>query len=352
MNPLPEMPSNFKHFPKVLQSVEDHFIWVLLIATIAGATAINARFFTAANLSGVLLAASPLGCLVLAESLVLLTGNFDLSIEANMIFVAIVGGLLMVTPETATGQAAAALWGIPWHPAVALAVMLALATTIGLINGLMIVKVRMNNFMVTMATMLILQGLALVVGEARNIFGIPMSFRYVGMARIAGFPVAAVFFVVLFATVHVLLTQTVFGRQLYAVGSNREAARAAGIDDGRVIIVAYMLCGLLSGLAAFVLVGRLGTASPGISDGALFLAVAAAVIGGVSLNGGRGTATGILGGLLLMAVIQNALNLAQIPSNYIKVVSGGTILLAVFADAIRGNWGIGLVRLRPGHFDR
>ena len=310
-----------------------------------GATWANTRFVSASNLSNILLAAAPLGCLVLAESIVLLTGNFDLSIEANMVFVAIVGGLLMVPPETIEGQLAAAQWGLPWHWTIVLAIMLLLASFIGLMNGILVAWLRMNNFMVTMATMIMLEGLALVVGEARNIFGIPAGFRYVGTANIhiladffpIAIPVAAIFLFGLFAIIHFVLTRTVLGRQLYAVGSNREAARAAGIPDRLVILWAYVFCGLLCGIASFVLVGRLGTASAGISDGALFVAVAAAVIGGVSLFGGRGTALGILGGLLLMSVIQNAMNLAEIKANYVKVVSGGVILLAVLADALRSR---------------
>jgi ribose/xylose/arabinose/galactoside ABC-type transport system permease subunit len=287
------------------------------------------------NISSVLLAAAPLGCLVLAQSTVLLTGNFDLSIEQNMIFVAIVGGLLMVAPETAAGQLAAGGWGLPWPWPVALAVMLALAALIGLFNGIMIVWFRMNNFMTTLSVMIILEGLALVVGNARNIFGIPAGFRFIGTAKVFHIPVAAFFLILLYVLMHLLLTRTVFGRQLYAVGSNRDAARSAGINDKRVIVSAYVLAGLLAGVAAFVLVGRLGTASAGISDNNLFLAFAAAVIGGVSLFGGRGTAFGALGGLLLITVIHNAMNLAQIPANYIKVVSGGVIMLAVLIDALR-----------------
>jgi ribose/xylose/arabinose/galactoside ABC-type transport system permease subunit len=103
----------------------------------------------------------------------------------------------------------------------------------------------------------------------------------------------------------------------------------------QVAIVAYVLCGALSGVAAFLLVGRLGTASAGISNGALFLSIAAAVIGGVSLFGGRGTAAGMLGGLLIISVINNAMNLAAIPANMIRIVSGAAILLAVFVDALR-----------------
>ena len=318
-----------------LHFLQVNFIWVLLVLTMFFATLANSRFLSPMNVSNILLAAAPLGCLVLAESIVLLTGNFDLSIEANMVFVSIVGGLLMVAPETAEAQLATKEWGVPWPWPVALIVMLSLASLIGLFNGLMVACLGMNNFMVTMAAMIMLEGMALVVGESRNIFGIPEGFRFVGTAKIGVIPVAAIFLLGLFSLIHLMFTRTVFGRQLYAVGSNRAAARAAGIPDKRVIILAYAFCGLLSGAAGFVLVGQLGTVSAGITSGKLFLAVAAAVLGGVSLFGGRATAPGILGGLLMMSVIDNAMNLAQIPANFVKVVTGGVILLAVLADALR-----------------
>ncbi|MBI2842392.1 MAG: ABC transporter permease [Armatimonadetes bacterium] len=325
--------------PRAVQFINENFIWVLLVLIMAGATVMNPRFLTSNNIFNILVASASLGCLVLAESIVFFTGNFDLSIEANMIFVAIVGGLIMAYPTSITNAAGATVTtgglGLSWP--LALVVMLALSSTIGLANGLMVVRLRMNNFMVTLATSIVLAGLALVVGEARNLFGIPDGFRFVGAGKLGPVPIAAIFLLILFAVAHFVLSRTVFGRQLYAVGSNREAARAAGINDDRVIIHAYLICGFLSGLAAYVLVGRLGAASAGISNGALFLAVAAAVIGGVSLMGGRGTAPGMLGGLLLVSTIGNAMNLAQIPANYVRVVSGAVILLAVFIDALRSR---------------
>ena len=177
-------PTGTKNKSLAWQLFHDHFIWILLAGTMIGATWANTRFVSASNLSNILLAAAPLGCRVLAESIVLLTGNFDLSIEANMVFVAIVGGLLMVPPETIEDQLAATQWGLPWHWTIVLAIMLLLASFIGLMNGILVAWLRMNNFMVTMATMIMLEGLALVVGEARNIFVIPAGFRYVGTANI------------------------------------------------------------------------------------------------------------------------------------------------------------------------
>jgi ribose/xylose/arabinose/galactoside ABC-type transport system permease subunit len=326
---------------RLLGFLNQNFIWALLILLMIGATLANPVFLTPGNIFNILLASASLGCLVLGQSLVLITGNFDLSTEGNMIFVGIVGGLIMCPPAAIQGATSSAVksggMGLPWP--LALAAMLGLASLIGLANGLMVVKLRMNNFMVTLAMSIVLAGLALVVGEARNLFGVPDGFRIVGAEKLGPIPIAAIFLIILFVIGDFILSRTVFGRELYAVGSNREAARAAGIDDGRVIMVAYIICGFLAGMAAYVLVGRLGAVSAGISSGALFTSVAAAVIGGVSLSGGQGKASGMLGGLLLMSVIGNAMNLAQLPANYIRVASGSVILVAVFIDAMRTRRG-------------
>lgn len=314
-----------------------NFVWVLLLLLMTAGTLANPVFISPVNLFNILVSSSYLGCLVLAQSVVLITGHFDLSTESNMIFVAIVGGLIMAPPAAIEGATAAGVraggLGLPWP--LALGAMLLCASLVGLVNGLMVVKLRMNHFMVTLAMMIALLGLALVVGEARNLFGIPEGFRFVGSARIGMVPVAALFLVALFALAHFVLDQTILGRRLYAVGGNRKAAWEAGVKDDRVILTAYVLSGFLCGLGAFVLVGRLGAVSASISSGALFLSVAAAVIGGVSLAGGRGTALGMLGGLLVMSSISNAMNMARIPANYIRVVLGAVILVAVFVDALR-----------------
>lgn len=314
------------------------FIWVLLMLTVAGGSLSSPMFLSADNMFNVLLASASLGCLVLAQGVVLLIGNFDLSTEANMIFVAILGTLVMAQPSSTnlgSGVFVGGGLGLPWP--IGIASMILVAALVGLLNGLMVVKLRMNAFMVTLAMSIVLGGLAQVLAEGQTLFDIPAAFRWVGSAKIGPVPVAAIFLLLLFGIAHIVLSRTVFGRRLYAVGSSRDAARASGIDVDRVAIGAFVLCGALAGLAAFLLVGRLGTASAGISNGALFLSVAAAVIGGVSLFGGRGTAAGMLGGLLIISVINNAMNLASIPANMIRIVSGAAILLAVLVDAIRSR---------------
>ncbi|MDB5506388.1 MAG: ATPase [Devosia sp.] len=233
------------------------FIWILLLLTLCGGSLSSPQFLSVDNLFNVLLASAVLGCLVLAQSVVLLIGKFDLSTEANMIFVAILGALLMAQPA-GTAALVGGGFGLAWP--LAIVAMIAMAAFIGLINGLLVVKVGMNGFMATLAISIMLGGAALVLAEGRTLFDIPSAFRWVGSAKIGPAPVAALFLLLLFAMAHVVLARTTFGRRLYAVGSNRDAARASGINVDWVEISAFVICGALSGVAAFLLVGRLGTA--------------------------------------------------------------------------------------------
>jgi len=310
--------------------VDRNFIWVLLVLVVIAATAINPVFLTPANIGNIFIANVALGCLVIGQSLVLLLGLIDLSTEATMVFAAVLGGVMMLAPSTAATMGG---FGIAWP--IALAAMLGAATVIGLVNGLCVAKLKMNPFMVTLAMSLILAGFSISVGQGRRVQNLPEGFRFLGSAQVGPIPVPVVVLLALFVLTHVILTRTVFGRRLYTVGSNRRAARASGIDDEKIVLTSYVFSGLLAGFAAFLLVGRLGTATAGISSGGLFISIAAAVVGGVSLFGGRGTASGMLGGLLMMGAITNALNLAAIDSNLVNTVAGTVILVAVFIDAFR-----------------
>lgn len=301
--------------------LDANFIWVLLALLGVGATFSNPVFLTPNNIFNVLGAAAPLGMLVLAQSVVLISGHFDLATESNMIFVAVLSGRLLLESS------------VPWPLIVV--IMLASGAAVGLVNGLLIVKLRMNAFMVTLGMSVSLSGLALIVGRAQQLTEFPAGFRWLGSETIFRLPVSAIFLVLVFAGAHVLFTRTVFGRSLFAVGSNRRAARAAGVPDDRIVMIAYVASGTLSAVAAFLLVGRLGVATAGISSGALFASIAAAVVGGVSLLGGQGTVPGMLGGLLLLSFITNALNLSNVAAEQVSLITGVVILIAVFIDALR-----------------
>ena len=239
----------------------------------------------------------------------------------------------MMAPSTDPNVAGGLGW--PWP--VALIAMLALASLFGFINGFCVVKFRMNALMVTIGSMLGLLGGALVLGRTYRIYDIPSGFKFIGAAQMGDISVAVIFVGALLIAAAVWMKKSVFGAHLYAIGGNRLAARAAGVNDGRVIITAFTVCGFLAGLSAFILMGRLGTASAGMSNGAIFLVVAAAIVGGVSLFGGRGGVGGMVGGLLLIGMITNVLSLARISSLYVNVVTGAIILIALGIDAFKNR---------------
>lgn len=304
------------------RAVASQSAWLLLVLVGIAASFLNGNFLSLTNMYNILGTASPLGLLVMAQSVVLITANLDLSTEANLIFSAVVAGALIDNDH----------W--PW--VLGLGALIVTSVCVGLVNGFFIVILRMNAFMVTLGMLTLLGGLSLGVSGSLEFSVFSPSFLYIGGGVLGnGLPFSAVFLLVVFGAMHVLLKKTVLGRSFYAIGSNRRAARNAGVRDSRALVKAYVLSGLLSGLAGFVLMGRLGVASADMSSGQLFLSIAAAVIGGVSLFGGVGSVVGMLGGLLLMTTITDAMNLASFPPDDIQVVTGAVIIVAVLIDALR-----------------
>ncbi len=326
---------------RITPFIGNNFVWVLVLIMGVGAGIVNPTFLSSQNLLGILNANAYLGYLVVGASLVLISGNIDISFANNLIFSSIMGGRLMMKPgvEYPGVPGIPRLippWAIGLSWPLALVGMLGLSSLIGLINGFLVVKCRMNSLVVTIAIMFFLLGWSLVLGRGYRGMVLPEGFTYLGSAEIGPISVAVLFTVVVLAIMGVVLSRTTFGSHLYAVGGNRRAARAAGINDDRVTILAFVLCGFSSGLAGFLLMGRLATASAGmLSQTALFPAIAAAVIGGVSIYGGRGGVVGMVGGLLLMGMITNALSFAGVSSELVNVVTGVIILIAIGIDAFR-----------------
>jgi len=311
---------------RIIPAIGNNFIWALVVILAIVAGILNPVFWSSLNLLNILNANAYLACLVLGMSLVLISANMDISLESNMIFTSIVGGIMMMSP--ASGG-----FGLPWP--LVLVIMLALSSSIGLFNGILVVKFNMNALMVTIAMLIGLMGGALVLARDITIMYLPDGFRYLGSATIGPLSVAVLFVLVVFVIAAVVLKKTTFGAHLYAIGGNRQAARAAGINDNRVVLSAFVLCGLFAGLASFILMGRLGAASAGMSQGVIFLVAAAAIIGGVSMYGGRGGIGGMVGGLLLMGMIANILTLAGVYGNWTNPVTGGIIIIALAIDYFR-----------------
>ena len=326
---LEQKPTNLRAGRKhMVSAAMSHGIWLIIAMICVAASLLNPdTFLTLANARNVLIQSAVLGVLVVAESLVLLAGHFDLSLESTMAFTAMLGAWLMGQIDPSSG------WGLP--PVVAVVVMLAVGGLIGAFNAFLVVKVRMNAFIATLGMLILFRGLTLAFTSGRSIYGLPNGFTWIGNTSIANVPIGAIVMMLVFLFAFLVLRFRVYGKKLYAVGGNESVAFAAGIRTSRVIAIAFIAAGVLSALAGWILAGRLQASVAGMGSGVIFDVMAAAVIGGISLKGGRGYILDAFGGVLLLGVIGNMLTLAAISPFWIDAVRGVLILAAMTLDTFR-----------------
>jgi simple sugar transport system permease protein len=313
----------------------EYSVWILLIILFIFGGSVSKDFFSFTNMTILLHSGAVLGLLALAETACLLTGNFDLTIEENMIFIALIGGYLISSGPMATG--------LKLNPALTILIMLLVGGGVGLINGFIVGILGINAFMGTLAMSIMLNGLNNYISPKDygfRIFPFPESFNFFGGGYIGKLPFAIIGLIIIFIIYHFIFTRTKLGRSLVAVGSNRVAARSFGINDKLIILMAYVISGMTCGLAAWMIMGRMAAATPAMSTGNLFFAFAAAVIGGVSLSGGKGSVLGVFGGFLLIVTINNIMNLyvSAINPYFIELGGGLIILIAVFMDTLRNRF--------------
>lgn len=306
----------------------DNLIWALLLVAGVAFSLLTTRFLTVNNLVNVLVHSSVLGIMVIGQSFTLITGNFDLSAESTLGLVAVAGAFLM----TAAGEPSNGS-GLMLNPAAAVVAMLALGLLIGAVNGVLITRLHMNNFVVTLSMLIIVRGFAFLLTQGKTVTRLPDSFKVLGHGSLGPVPISVIVLIAAFLVASLITRSTRFGRDLYAVGGNREAALASGIDPDRRIVQVYLISGALAAFAAWVELGRLGVGATRIGEGMIFEIQAAAVIGGISLFGGRGTMIGALGGVLLLSFINSGLNLMRVSGFAIDMVRGIVILAAMLLDA-------------------
>lgn len=314
-----------------IQLLLDKMIWVVLLLVFVFFSIQIPAFLTVRNLISVLVHASVLGVLVIGQTIVLLTGNFDLSAEGMLSLTTILAMWLMIAPRTDAGGAQAS--GLMLSPLIVIPIMLIVGGFGGWFNGFMITRLKMNNFIVTLAMQLVLRGIAMILSGGQIMTGSPRLFNLLGGTRIYGIPISAVVTILMFIIVNYLLKHSKFGRELLAVGANRDAAKASGFNPAKTVTRAYIISGILAGFAGWMLLGRLETSVSTLGQGMTLETVAAAVIGGVSLKGGIGSVGGAFAGVLLLAVIGNALNIMDVNPFAVSAIRGLIILLALLLEA-------------------
>jgi simple sugar transport system permease protein len=305
---------------------------VLAVLLVVGAI-LNSHFLTVSNIvTGIGQQSSALGVVVVGESLILLIGGMDLSLESTFGLAPMLAAWLIV-PVASFGD------GLLLNPYLGIAILLAVGAAVGLVNGLLIVRGRLNGFIVTLAMTILLAGIQEGIVKGQAPFNLPTAFGYLGSAQLGAVPVSLIVAAVIFVLTGLFLRYHRLGRAIYAVGGNREAARAAGIKVNQVRIGVYVAGSVLAAIGGLMEAGRVSSVTPtqGYGEGIIFPVFAAAVIGGVSLQGGRGNMVGAASGVILLGVVQNILTLENAPNYWIDAIDGGVILLALILARVIGG---------------
>jgi ribose transport system permease protein len=304
------MSSTLKSVARQLRAV-----WMLLLVGVILSIA-SPVFLTSTNLLNVGLATSVVALLAIGQTYVIILAEIDLSVGATLGFSSVVTALVLrdhgLLPALAAG--------------------LGVGGAVGLVNGLLVTRTRMPSFIATLAMMSILSGMTLQLTDGNPVAIGDYDFQGIGQDYLAGIPLPVWLMVAGYAVFGVLLARTGFGRFVYATGDNLEAARLSGIRTRHVKVLAFVISGLLAALGGFILTARLSTAEPTAGTGLELESIAAVIIGGTSLAGGRGKLLGTLVGALVLGVIDNGMNLLDVSPFLQSVVKGVVILLAVFLD--------------------
>lgn len=293
----------------------------LILLLVLGAV-LNDAFLTERNIVSILGASAALAMVVLAESLVLITGKFDLSLESVVGMAPAVGAMLVLPAASAGFGTEAPAW-------LAILAILFSGAIIGAFNGVLVVKLKLNAFIVTLAMLIVLRGLLVGSTEGKTLFGMPDAFYTLSTTTVLRIPLSVWLAAAAFGLAGLILKYHRVGRALYAIGGNADAARAAGIRVERVMLGVFVVAGTLAAVGGLMQTGYVGAINANQGQNMIFTVFAAAVIGGISLDGGKGTMFGALTGVLLLGVVQNLLTLAQVPAPWTQAIYGGIILIAL-----------------------
>ena len=300
-------------------------IFILLIVLCAITAVMNPRFLTPVNLQNTAQLIGAYGLLGLGLGAVIITGGIDLSVGSVL---ALLGVLLSMAVRQ---------WGVPGFAAVLLVVVTAMG--LGWLHGFLVARVRIQPFIVTLCGLLFYRGLArFIANDETKGFGDAAGLEWLqslATGKLMGVPAPFLLFIVIAALMWVLIHRSVYGRYLFAVGNNEDAARYSGINSKRMIASAYVICATLAGIAAVIFAFYTNSVSPSIHGSFYELyGIAAAVLGGCSLRGGEGSVVGILLGTALLQVLQNLVILLKIPTSLNLAVMGAVILIGVLADQL------------------
>jgi ribose transport system permease protein len=281
------------------------------------------KFMTFGNIRILIRQVSFAGISAVGLMFVMISGGIDLSIGSQIVFTNVLLAIMMAD------------WKL--DPRLAIPLILVVGTGLGAVNGFLSISLKVHPLIITLGTSAIFKGFGFIINGSRNIMGFPDSFRWFGQGYVWGIPVPVIVMILVALIGSFILTRTYFGRQVFALGGNEEAARLAGVHINRMKVILFMICGFISGITAVLLLSRVFAGQTVTGQGLEFDCLTAALLGGVSFKGGEGTIFGLITGIIIIGVLNNAMQLASFPDFSQTVVKGTVLLIAVAFDVYQKN---------------
>jgi len=278
-------------------------------------------FFSVSNFFNIIRQITVLAIITIGMSFVLIAGGIDLSVGAQLSFIGVVTATLFSKFNL--------------DPFLSIVLGIGLATLVGFLNGLFISCTRVPPLIATLAMQQIITGLGYIISKGRPIYGLPESVKYIGQGYVGSFPFPPVIMLICIAFGLFVLNKTYLGRSFYVIGNNEEVGRLSGIKTKRVKTIAFALCGMLTGIAAVIMMARINSGSPTVGKGFEMDVLTAAVLGGVSVSGGEGKLSGAIIGALIIGVLSNGLIIMNVGEYYQMVIKGLVLAAAVGFDSIK-----------------
>lgn len=304
---------------KQLASFREFILLLVIIAFTIVMSLASPIFITRLNIEAILLALSVEATIAVGMVILLISGGLDLSVGSTLAFVGVVTGLAL---SAGLGTVLSILLG------------LIAALSVGLLNGTLVAKLKINPFITTLGTMITIRGLLLILAKGRAVLNLPKSFTVIGQGRLYGIQFPIFILLILVVSVDLLLRNSRFFRQSYYIGGNENAARLSGINVDLVKIFNYCLVAVLAGVAGLMITARFGSSSLTVGTGIELRVITACIIGGASLSGGEGSVLGAFLGALFMGMLANALNLLGVDVYYQSFITGLILILAVVFDVL------------------
>lgn len=299
-------------------------IWGFVVIIFIFFSVSNEHFFDPGNFQNILVQTSTIGLIALGMTLVMINGNIDLSVGAMLALAA----CLAIDVQ---GWSVFAAWG-SWAILPAVLAGLLSGVLLGALNGLIVWKTGVDAFIVTLGAMIGVRGLVFIYTQEQSFFAMNFAYSDFGTSSVGPLPTLALLFLLFALLMHLLLSQTVHGRDTYAVGGNRDAAVNAGVRVGPHMMINFMIVGFFAALAGVTLSTQMGAATPNLGRDYELWTITAVVLGGTKLTGGSGSIIGTLGGVLAIGILRNGMNLMQVPAFYVLVILGTILIAVLFLD--------------------